>query len=190
MKYIAEARWHRRSLRLKNRTYTEVGSYFVTICTMNKESLFGEIKNNEMDLSVIGKIVDEEWRKTPLQRPYVTLGRYVIMPNHFHAILTIDACRGTARCAPTDPAFWYSMDETSKKFGRLLPCSLGTIIRSFKSAVTKRINQLEPDSDGKYWQRNYYEHVTQSAGDLARVQKYILENPANWNHDEENLKKI
>ncbi|MCD6234217.1 MAG: hypothetical protein J7K63_04165 [Candidatus Marinimicrobia bacterium] len=40
---------HRRSIRLKGYDYSQAGAYFVTMCTQNRECLFGEIvdgKNN------------------------------------------------------------------------------------------------------------------------------------------------
>lgn len=66
-------------------------SYFVTICTYNQISYFGDIVDGEMVLSDIGGIVNTEWLKTFDMRPDMNLwmGEYVIMPNHFHAIIYI-----------------------------------------------------------------------------------------------------
>ena len=79
------------SARLQNWNYGAVGSYFITICTKNREHFFGEISQNEMILNDIGKKVEEEWLKTPIIRPDMNLelGNFVVMPNHFHAILII-----------------------------------------------------------------------------------------------------
>jgi len=52
-----------------------------------------------------------------------------------------------------------------------------------------RENRWQP-FDGKLWQRNYYEHVIRSERDLYRVREYIIENPRNWETDENNPKNI
>src|SRR5215510_13859939 len=80
---------HRSSIRLKNYNYAETGLYFVTICIKNKECLFGEIFEEKMELSEMGKIACKEWLKTAELRKNVHLHEFVIMPNHFHAIIEI-----------------------------------------------------------------------------------------------------
>lgn len=79
------------SARLQSWNYAWEAAYFVTICTANKQHFFGEIENDKMHLSSIGKIVRQEWLKTFDMRPDMNLmmGEYVIMPNHFHAIIHI-----------------------------------------------------------------------------------------------------
>jgi putative transposase len=90
----------RRSIRLKEYSYTQPGAYFITVCTRNKQCIFGKINNEAMKLSDKGEIVKEEWMKTAVLRPYVRLDQFAVMPNHFHVILWIEKDdRGTARCA-------------------------------------------------------------------------------------------
>jgi len=45
------------SLRLPGFDYSQEGAYFVTICVKGRQSLFGKIIDNEMDLNEFGKIV-------------------------------------------------------------------------------------------------------------------------------------
>lgn len=127
-----------------------------------------------MILNKYGKVVEEEWLKTKEIRNNVNLDYYVIMPNHFHGILIIEG-RDTARCVPTD--------ET-RKFGKMIPGSLSSIIRSFKSAVTKRINEMRNKPGSPVWQKNYYEHILRNEQDLYFTRKYIELNPSpreiNW----------
>ena len=80
---------HRRSVRLKDYDYSQAGLYFVTICVQNKISLFGNIINGEIKLNDAGVIVEKEWLKLPQQYNNIQLHEYVIMPNHFHAIIQI-----------------------------------------------------------------------------------------------------
>ena len=78
---------HRRSIRLKNHTYTEIGAYFITICTYQKQLLFGDIKNGKMRLNSLGAIAFRSWQEIPEHFPHIKLDVFVIMPNHIHSIL-------------------------------------------------------------------------------------------------------
>ena len=166
-------RRHRRSIRLSEYDYTEVGAYFVTICAYNRECLFGEILDGELRLNGFGKTIEDEWLRTATIRPYIELGQVVIMPNHVHGIVSIrDEGRGKARLAPTTGAF-----------GRPVVASLPTIIGAFKSASTKRINEIRGTPGAPLWQRNYFEHVVRSEEEWIRIGEYIASNPARWNED-------
>ncbi|MDR3090099.1 MAG: transposase [Desulfobulbaceae bacterium] len=74
-----------------------------------------------------------------------------------------------------------------EQFGKPVPGSLPTIIRSFKSATTKRINELRGRPGEKFWQRNYSEHVVRSEDDLRDIGRYIENNPLPWELDSLNL---
>src|SRR5690606_8382257 len=69
--------------------YSQPGAYFITICTHQREHLFGEIVDGEMKLNEFGQIAHEEWHKTALIRGEIDLDEFVIMPNHFHGIVII-----------------------------------------------------------------------------------------------------
>ena len=145
---------HRRSIRLGGYDYSQAGAYFVTVCTRNRECLFGEIIDGEMRLNDAGRMVDSEWLNTPRIRPQVELDGYIVMPNHVHGIIcVVDDGRGTARRAPT-----------VERFGCPVPGSLPTIVRAFKSAATKQINTLRGTPGTPVWQRNYYEYVIRRRG--------------------------
>ncbi|MGH8583408.1 MAG: hypothetical protein ACREWG_11620 [Gammaproteobacteria bacterium] len=92
---------HRRCVRLKGYDYSQAGAYFVTLCTYNRECLFGEIDGCAMVLNEFGGMVRDEWSKSADIRAEMQLGEYVIMPNHFHAIVVLTGRRGTARRATT-----------------------------------------------------------------------------------------
>jgi len=150
--------------------------YFVTVCTHERELVFGEIMGGKVVLNQVGRVVEEEWQQTSTLRPYVVLDEFIVMPNHFHAILMIiSAGRGTARRAPT-----------TEQFGKPVSGSLPTIIRSFKSATAKLINNLRSAPGIPLWQRNYYEHIVRNEGALRRIREYILTNPLRWELDREN----
>lgn len=134
---------HRRSLRLRGYDYARPGAYFVTICTYQRECLLGEIRDGQMILNAYGRIVHEEWYKTATVRPYVALDAFVVMPNHLHGIVIITERRGTAPPCPYQTARMDRPPVLYKgEFGKPIAGTLPTIIRSFKSVVTQRINEM------------------------------------------------
>ena len=79
----------RKPNRLKNYDYSRNGAYFVTILVENRAEIFGKIENGKMILNEYGQIVQDEWLKTKNLRENVKLHEFVVMPNHFHAIVEI-----------------------------------------------------------------------------------------------------
>jgi putative transposase len=101
MKYNSD-RHRRRSIRLEGYDYAQTGAYFVTICTQNRECLFGNIVDGEMRLNEYGRIAKESWEWLSRQYKYIDIDEWVVMPNHLHGILIVNAdCRGGSRTAPT-----------------------------------------------------------------------------------------
>ena len=174
----------RRSIRLRGYDYTQPGAYFVTLCTQDHRPLFGRIAHGEMELSPYGHIVEDEWAHTGELRPYVRLGVLAVMPNHVHAIIWIvhpDA--GPRQAEEDEPDTGTARRARTERFGKPVPGSLPTIVRAFKAAVTKRINERRGTPGAPVWHRNYYEHVIRDESDLARLRTYIAENPARWAED-------
>ena len=106
----------RRSMRLKGYDYTKEGAYFITICTNDRQCNFGIMKNGNMELSPIGKMVEKHLKDIPLHFENVKLDEFIIMPNHIHGIIVIDKkiksddihnvkCRGVKFNAPTFSTF-------------------------------------------------------------------------------------
>ena len=75
------------SIRLKGYDYSLEGSYFITICTRNRATYFGRVEEGRMILNSSGKVVANEWKRTADKRSRVILGEWIVMPNHFHAII-------------------------------------------------------------------------------------------------------
>ena len=173
MKYDP-SKHHRHSIRLPAYDYSQEGMYFITICTHRRECLFGEVVNGEMRLNEYGKIVAEEWLNTVRVRANVELHEFVVMPNHFHAVLEIVGA--SRRLAPTD----------TRKRHAPVSGSLGAIMSQFKSIVTKRINTLRGTPAMPVWQRNYWEHIIRNENELKRICEYIINNPIHWETDVEN----
>ena len=180
-------RHHRRSIRLKEYDYSQAGAYFVTICTHNREYLFGDIKDGEMVLNGTGSIVQSVWEGLPNRGEAVGLDAYVIMPNHMHGIIIIG--RGEAFAGRNNRISSQGRANASPLHGTQ-PGSLGAIVQNFKSVSTRKINQKKGTSGIPLWQRNYYEHIIRSEKSLINIRHYIAENPLRWAYDEENPCRI
>ena len=68
--------------------------------------------------------------------------------------------------------------------------TIGKIIGEFKSMCVRDwlryIKENNLNLRGKFWQRNYYEHVIRSEAELMRIREYIVNNPLRWEYDREN----
>ncbi len=192
---------HRRSIRLKDYDYSQAGGYFITIDSWRHEPIFGQIVNAVMMLNEIGNIVNDEWYRTPRIRPNVELDEFVIMPDHIHGIIIINENgtdvtqhrRGVSQYAPTEqyaptgkPAHAGESPSTHTQL-RSPSRTVGAIIRGFKSATTKRINEIRCEDISQYaptgnpvWQRNYWEHIIRDENELNRIRQYIVDNPMKW----------
>jgi putative transposase len=196
MKYNPDIH-HRRSIRLKHYDYSQPGAYFVTICTHDRECLFGEIVNNEMILNEYGKIVYEEWFLSTKIRNEIELyeNEFVVMPNHIHGIVWVNTnvMDVTHNVGATGRSPLQKHNRSNIQNGHLANYdnphgpknkSLSSFIAGYKSSVTKRINQIRQTQGIPVWQRNYYEHIIRNEIELNKIREYILKNPLNWETDE------
>ncbi len=177
----------RNSIRLDHYNYSLSGFYFITICAFQKKCLFGKIKKdlnkeNYFDENKIGAIVKKCWQEMPLHFSNIKLDAFVIMPNHIHGIIEIeDVCRGTACRA--------HQAQTHEQFQKPTKNSIPTIVRSYKSAVTKIANEsgltvgTACRAPTNVWQRNYYEHIIRSEKSLDEIRQYVVNNIYKWEAD-------
>ena len=186
------------------------GTYFVTICTKNREHSFGEILNDGtgnpiMRLSSIGKNADMCWCEIPSHFPHVQTMSRVIMPNHIHGILTINPISETQNVVAyydetqriSDVVETQNVaihDKTQRNglsqqtdnvilpYNRFGPQSknLASVIRGFKIGVTKFARQHNLPFE---WQPRYYEHIIRNMEELDFITDYIENNVANWEED-------
>ena len=95
---------HRRSIRLPCYDYSQDGWYFVTMCALGHNCLFGKFADGQIQLYEYGRSIEKCWKWLAEQYDYVHLDRYVIMPNHMHGIIVIlrsGSGKGGSRTAPT-----------------------------------------------------------------------------------------
>jgi REP element-mobilizing transposase RayT len=146
--------------------------YFVTICSIDKGNVFGEILNGSVYSNIYGEIVRKYWIWLERQYPYVKLDTWILMPDHLHGIINIIKqndmcdCRGGSRTAPTP--------------GIVKPKPLGRIIGAFKTVSTKHINDLHKTNELQLWQRGYYDRIIRNDGELYAIRRYIIDNPLHW----------
>jgi REP element-mobilizing transposase RayT len=162
MKYDPD-KHHRRSIRLKGYNYAQSGAYFVTICTWQRQCLFGEIINKKMHLNTYGEIIQCYWDSLLKHHDDLELDEFIIMPNHVHGIIIL-------------------IDNPGCKKRHGLP----EIIRGFKTFSARRINKIRRLSGVPVWQRGYYEHIIRNEKSLMAIREYIINNPLSWEKDEYN----
>ncbi|MUP38659.1 transposase [Labilibaculum euxinus] len=170
---------NRKIIRKRNYDYTNTGWYFVTICTKNREYFFGEIRNEEMQLSVIGKQAQIFWLEIPEHFPNVELGEFVIMPDHIHGIIGIVNPRDLACKIPTSkvPADTSNKNEYMASISPK-SASLSAIIRSYKSALTRWCGLN--DSHSFSWLARFHERIIRNQEEYNRIEEYIHSNPKRW----------
>jgi len=171
---------HRRSIRLRTHDYATGGLYYVTICAAERRRLFGVVVNGRMALNDAGRAVRDEWLNSAAIRHEIVLDEWVVMPDHFHAIVGIrNGDPPVAGNTGDPPVGKREGDRQVALPNGPAPKSLGALIAGFKSASGRRINQLRNTPGATVWHRNYYEHIVRNDADLARIRTYIRDNPAN-----------
>lgn len=184
----------RKHHRLKNYDYSSNGAYFITICSYQKMHIFGYIDNGVMKYSKYGKIACEEIQKTNQIRKNkgIQITKWVIMPNHIHLLFEISH----------DPLF--DSNPQFEAFSKPTKQSIPTIVRAYKSAVTRKIRQtlteretVFGDDDGHgtpdcghgtpcpyvVWQDGYFDNTIKNEKMYEKVWQYIDANPLLWNDD-------
>ena len=91
---------------------------------------------------------------------FVKIDRYVIMPNHIHAIIVITEDAAGVNPRPT----------------------LMDIICVYKSLTVRECRRM--GHVGELFQVSFFEHVIRDLDDYVAHVRYILENPRNWHADE------
>ena len=160
----------RKNNRLKGYDYSKNGAYFITICTLDRVNLFGNVVvgadsiSARMELNHAGRMIEDIYFKTINKYSTVNSDIFVIMPNHFHCIISI--MRADIESAPT----------------------IAEIIQSFKrNSTIKYISGVKAGKhdpfNGRIWQRSYHDHIIRNDAEYQRIWQYIDENPARWSED-------
>jgi hypothetical protein len=189
------------STRWQDWDYGANSAYFVTVCTAHWKRLFGEIVDDEMTLSEIGRMAHNYWLQIPAHFPFTVLDAFVIMPNHVHGIIVIDADAavetpylgvstmlpppapavqtpnlGVSTMLPTTPTMAMNI-ETKRWYSG----TLGVIINQYKRACTMYARK---NGIPFAWQARFHDHVIRNDSEHHRVAQYINANIENWQNDE------
>jgi putative transposase len=159
----------RKQFRLPHYNYASTNLYFVTICSRNRECLFGEVIEGKMILSEMGRCVEDSLLMIPVVTDYATIDEFVVMPNHVHGIIYIENA--------DEPREIVKIEFQVRKR------SLSNVVRNFKSAVTTKNRALHNDSDSIVWQRKFYDRIIRNEGELNNIRNYILNNPLKWQEE-------
>ncbi len=140
---------NRKNPRMSSIDYTSPNYYFVTICTHQKACIFGFTGQ----LSRSGRIAADGIAAIPKHFPNVKVDKFVIMPNHIHAIIVLGG---------------HDTD-------------LSVVVGLYKSHVSKEIHTFSPDL--KVWQSSFHDHVIRSQQSYEKIWNYIDGNPSKWEDD-------
>jgi REP element-mobilizing transposase RayT len=157
--------WRSKAHHLPPRFYASPGVFFITVCSRNRSHTFGKVVGANVTHTDLGRLVEERWLALPQFYDDVSIDCHVVMPNHFHGILsTIPRNR-----APTSAV-------------RPLP----RLVNAFKASVTRHARQLGLAGADSVWQSDYWDHIVRHERALERIREYIANNPLSWTIDEEN----
>ena len=158
---------NRRSIRLPQYDYSEPGAYFVTINSFQRRNIFGRLANGTVHLNKFGTLAAKCWFEIPKHFQNVVVDTFIVMPNHVHAILMIE---DNVRATHASPLQRHGVARGPAR------SSLGAIVGSYKSAVSRAINELRATRGAGVWQRNYYERVLRDDVELNAAREYVLNN--------------
>jgi putative transposase len=150
----------RKRIRLRNFHYSSKCVYYITVNASEKRQLFGRCANDLVALNEMGEIVRSEWLRTFTMRKGVSGERFIVMPNHMHAMI----------------ALWGTPEENPVFHRR----ELFRIVGGFKAAVTSQIRRLRCDARFLVWQPRFNDHVVRNYDDYVRIAEYIADNPRRW----------
>jgi REP element-mobilizing transposase RayT len=187
---------HRKTIRLPEYDYSNQGYYFITICTQNHKNYFGKIENDIMQLNQLGEIIQNQWLNLNNRYYNIKTKDYVIMPNHIHGIININDNPVGAPLAGAQNRDKINSNQIIRESSltKQIPGhpqgdapTVGDLVGTFKSFCVndwlKYIKQNNVDALGKFWQRNYYEHIIRTENSYNEISKYIQTNQLNWKKD-------
>ena len=185
----------RKSPRAQWLEYNE-GMYFVTVCTKGRLHSFGEIRDGKMEMTKIGDFLNATLKNASLRQSYAKVLQYVVMPNHFHAIIDIVGTRHAVSAteppinmlcqknADMDADTACRVPTREERIEKGLKCHrlplLSTFIGSLKSAVTKYAHECGQEF---VWQPRFHDHAIRGVEDGNNISAYIENNVANWEKD-------
>lgn len=190
--------YHSGSPRRKGWDYRRSAWYFITICTDRRLPYFGEVRHGIMGLSRTGCVALLYWKKIADLNDHAVLDAFIVMPNHVHGLLGLvpepngndslevgslesneptSKTNETTKSESTNREIATHMSQISPDSG-----SVSAIIRSYKTAVTKRVRGSLRTDFG--WQSRFHDHIVRTKQAFYDIRKYIRSNPVQWLQDQ------
>jgi putative transposase len=157
--------------RFENWDYEMNTAFFVTICTKDRELLFGNVLKGKVQLSEMGILAEDFLKEIPKRYPYLLIDEIVVMPNHIHAIIMFkEKTKGMEKNEEID----------QKSFQKKHKEMLSSIMGSYKSVVSKPAQAIFRKFG---WQSGMHEQIIKDNSAHERIANYIINNSSNWRHD-------
>jgi putative transposase len=150
-------------------------AYFITICTADREHLFGHIAGGTMVLSPVGEIAEQFWYEIPGHANAVKLGAFQVMPNHIHGIVLLGN-RGDGG-NETDTG---TVPPARQRFRNQGKNTISSIVGGYKSAVTRHARRAGFVFG---WQGRFHDHIIRNNDEYQQINDYIETNPLRWAED-------
>jgi putative transposase len=169
------------TVRLPAYDYASPGAYFITVCTHQRACLLGEVAEGQMQANALGDVVQRVWHDISCHVSHVDVDALVVMPNHLHVILILDAIVGAKHPAVLDA----SPLQRPQRARGTSSGSIPAVVQNAKSVSARKINRLRGTRGVAVWQRGYYEHIIRTPDELDRLRAYVEQNPLRWDLDRE-----
>lgn len=173
--------------------YSRNGAYFITVCTYERQTLFGVVSNGTIVLNTYGLLAKQELLKSQSIRKEINIDYFIVMPNHLHFILSIDSPSVGPYGNTALPESMIEQEQCSNDNDQCRPYvhtalrspskNVGAMVRGFKAVVTTEINRLRNTPRQPVWQPGYYDHIIRNYDEYLRCAKYIETNPLRWELD-------
>ncbi len=169
----------RKATRLKGFDYSSVGAYFVTVCTEKRKKILSDISVGDGVLDVpnntltkYGEIADRYLNEMNDFYDFITIDKYVIMPNHIHLILSITAQDSYSNSGTSGTPAPTSLPDMTNKYNTIIP----NFISTFKRFCNKKYGE-------NIWQRSFHDHIIRNENDYRKIWEYIDTNVVKWESD-------
>lgn len=192
---------NRQAYCLQGYDYTLAGGYFVTLVAKDRRMVFGDVVADQVVLNAAGELIQSEWIKIVDRFPSIMLDEFIVMPNHFHAILFLTNMRERvesvgaglvpARKQMDEVKSGKDKEDVERGVQERAAPTLSDVVGAFKSITAVRyIENVKTNSwlplNGQLWQRSFYDRIIRNEEELHHLREYVHFNVAKWPQDEEN----
>lgn len=143
--------------------------YFLTLIIHQREPLLGQVVHGKLALTPAGLEVARAWKYSAAIRKEVHLGPWMVMPDHFHALVRVLA---------------GALPQGEPRPGRLfhpprISGPLGSLVAGFKMGSSREVNRMRGTPRKRLWRRGVLYRAVVDA-DLESTARFILDNPREW----------